>query len=74
MEEAVTQEELNQRALRNLKKMADLEFYSQVSSLPSIQIGAAASSSTSPQQTIRVAGKISEEGKEKEMEAEQEQQ
>ena len=74
LEEAVTQEELNQRALRNLKKMADLEFYSQVSSLPSIQIGAAASSSTAQQQTIKVAGKISEKGKEKEMESEQEQQ
>jgi hypothetical protein len=72
LEENVTQEELNQRALNNQKKMADLEFYSQVPSLPSTQIGAAASSSTTPQQTTRVAGKISEKGKEKEMEAEKE--
>ena len=69
LEENVTQEELNQRALNNQKKMADLEFYAQVPSLPSTQIGAAASSSTTPQQTTRVVAKVSEKGKEKEMEA-----
>jgi hypothetical protein len=72
LEENVTQEELNQRALNNQKKMADLEFYAQVPSLPSTQIGAAASSSTTPQQATRVDAKISEKGKEKEMEAEKE--
>jgi len=46
LEEPITQEELNERPRRNLLKMADLELPAQVFSLPSPQVGAAASSST----------------------------
>lgn len=67
----MTQEELNQRAVRNLKKMADLELCSQVFSLPSTQVGAATSSSTVNQQAPKATEDISSKGKEKEMETKQ---
>jgi len=48
LEEAVTQEGLAQRGIRNLQKMADLELCSQDFSLPGTLVGAAASSSIAP--------------------------
>ena len=71
LEEPMSQEELNKRALRNLRKMADLELCSQVFTLPSTQTGAAESSSTAKQQTTKATENISSKGKEKEMETEQ---
>ena len=70
-EEYVTQEELNQRAVKNIQKMADLELCAQVFALPGTQVGAAASSSTAQQQTSKATDQISSKGKEKEMESEQ---
>jgi hypothetical protein len=71
LEEATTQEELNQRAVRNIQKMADLELCAQVFALPGTQVGAAASSSTTNQQTAKATEQTSTKGKEKEMEPEQ---
>lgn len=71
LEEAVTQEELAQRGIRNLQKMADLELCSQVFSLPGTQVRVAASSSTAHQLTSKSTGQTSSKGKEKEMEPEQ---
>ena len=68
--EYVTQEELNQRAVKNLQKMADLELFAQVFALPGTQVGAAASSSRAQQQTAKVTDQTSSKGKEKEMEPE----
>ena len=58
LEEANTKEELAQKEIRNLEKMADLEYYAQVSSLPSTQAGAASSSSTAPQQTVQATRQV----------------
>lgn len=55
LEEANTKEELAQKAIKNLENMADLEYYAQVSSLPSTQAGAASSSSTAPQETAQAS-------------------
>ena len=71
LEEVVTQEELNQRAVKNLQKMADLELCAQVFALPGTQVGAAASSSTAHQQAAKATDQTSSKGKEKEMEPEQ---
>ena len=71
LEEPITQEELNERARRNLLKMADLELSAQVFTLPSTQVGTAASSSTANQQAAKVTEQTSAKGKEKEMEPEQ---
>ncbi len=71
LEEPVTQEELNERARRNLLKMADLELSAQVFALPSTQVGAAASSSTAHQKAVKATDQTSSKGKEKEMELEQ---
>ena len=71
LEEATTLEELAQRGIRNLQKLADLELCSQVFSLPGTQVGAAASSSTAHQQAAKATDQASSKGKEKEMEPEQ---
>ena len=70
LEEVVTQKELNERAIRNLRKIADLELCSQVFTLPSTQVGAVASSSTANQQAAKASEQTSSKGKEKEMETE----
>ena len=71
LEDPVTQEELNQIAVRNLKKMADLELCSQVPTLPSTQVGTVASSSTANQQPAKASEQTSRKGKETVMEIEQ---
>ncbi len=71
LEEDVTQEELNQRAVKNLQKMANLELCAQVFALPGTQVGEAASSSTENQQIAKATEQTSTKGKEKEMEPEQ---
>jgi len=71
LEEATTQEELAQRGVRNIQKMADFELCSQVFSLPGTPVGAAASSSTAPQKTAQTTPQVTSKGKEKEMEQEQ---
>ena len=52
-------------------KMTDLELPAQVFSLPSPQVGAAASSSTAHQKAVKATDQTSSKGKEKEMELEQ---
>ena len=71
LEEDLTQEELAQRALRGLQKLADLELCSQLFSLPGTEGRAAASSSTAHQQSAKATDQASAKGKEKEMEQEQ---
>ena len=50
LEEASTKEEIAQKEAKKLEKEADLEYCGQVSSSYHTQLGAAASSSTAPQQ------------------------
>lgn len=71
LDEPITQEKLNERARRNLLKMADLELPTQVFALTSTQVGAAASSSTAHQKAVKATDQTSSKGKEKEMELEQ---
>lgn len=70
IEEAMTKEELAQRAIKNIKKLADLEHFTQVFSLPSTQVGAAASSSAAPQKvaqtTTQAVSSARDKGKEHE--------
>ena len=75
LEEAITQEERAQRAIRNIQKLADLELCSQVFSLPGTHVRAAASSSTAPRKAvpapITAETSAKDKGKEKQMEPEQ---
>ena len=52
LEEATTQEELAQKGIRYLQKLADLELCSQVFSFPGTHVRAAASSSTAPRKAV----------------------
>ena len=71
LEEASTKEEITQKEAKKLEKEADLEHCGQVSSSYHTQLGAAASSSTAPQQNAQATPQAASKGKEKEMEQEQ---
>ena len=71
LEEAATQEELSQRVVKNLQKLADLELCSQVFALPGTQVGAAASSSTTQKKAVQVPITAETSAKDKGKETEQ---
>jgi len=71
IEEAMTKEELAQRAFRNLENLADLEHCTQVFPLPSTQVGAAASSSTTPQKAGQTSTQAAGSDKGKQIQQEQ---
>jgi len=71
IEEAMTKEELAQRAIKNIEKLADLEHCTQVFSLPSTQVGAAASSSAAPQRAAQAPIPAESSAKDKGKEQEQ---
>ena len=71
LEEASTKEEIALKEAKKLEKEADLEYCGQVFSLPHIQLGAAASSSTAPQQAAQTTPQVASTEKGKEMEQEQ---
>ena len=72
LEEAITQEERAQRAIRNIQKLADLELCSHIFSLPGTHVRTTASSSTAPRKVVPapITAETSDKdkGKEKQME------
>jgi len=71
LEEAGSKEEITQKATKNIEKLADLEYCGQVLSLPPTHFGAAASSSTAPEQPAQTTTQAADTGKGKEIEQEE---
>jgi len=71
IEEAITKEELAQREIKNIEKLADLELCTQVFSLPYTQFGAATSSSIAPQQAAQTTTQAASSDKGKQIQQDQ---